>query len=252
MTSRLRLALIASLLAVPSVASAHIQLVKPTPRVVDPMGIKQKAEHCGSAGYSRAANPDKTTYFKPGETIRLMWNETIGHKGWYRIAFLQNGETFHVPPPGNGVDFNDAPANYPTLDMTGMTDPATGTLVLKDRIVDPVGLQAGVLMADVTLPNVECTNCTLQLTQFMLDPGATSYNIDRIYFNCADIVLSNSAPPPPPANPDAGPVDPTPEPTEPVDGDLKGTCSTGQAGGFGAALLVGLLALVRRRSSRRA
>lgn len=254
MTSRLRLALIASLIAIPSVASAHIQLVKPTPRVVDPMGGPQKTEHCGSPGYVRANNPDKTTYFKPGETVRLMWQETIGHEGWYRIAFLQNGETFHVPPPSNGPDANDRPSNYPTLDMTGMTDATTGTLILKDRIIDPEGLQAGVLMADVTLPNVECNNCTLQLTQFMLGgeaPPNNGYNINRIYFNCADIVISNAAPPPPPATPDAGPSGPDAG-VDPGDNDVKGTCSTGSAGGFGTLFLLGLLAFARRRSTRRA
>lgn len=252
MTSRLRLALIASLIAIPSVASAHIQLVKPTPRVVDPMGGKQKAAHCGSAGYSRAANPDKTSYFKPGETIRLMWEETIGHVGWYRIAFLQDGETFHVPPPGNGPDAAGNPSNYPTLDMTGMTDAATGTLILKDRIIDPPDRQAGVLMADVTLPNVECNNCTLQLTQFMLgSPPNSGYNMGRIYFNCADIVISNAAPPPPPATPDAGPVGPDAG-VDPGNNDVKGTCSTGSAGGFGTLFLLCLLAFARRRSTRRA
>ncbi len=249
MKSCLRLALLITL-AVPSVASAHIQLVKPTPRVPDQSG--QKTEHCGSPGYVRAANPTKTTYYKPGETIRVMWNETIGHKGWYRIAFLPNGEAFHFPPPSNGPDFNNAAANYPTLDMTGMTDPATGTVILKDRIADPDGIQ-GVNMADVTLPNVECNNCTLQVTQFMLGSGATSYNLNSVYFFCADLALTNTPPTP---TPDAGPIDgPAPDAGgNPADGgDVEGGCSTGGAGSAGGLAALGLFGLIAlRRRSRRA
>ncbi len=253
MTSRLRLALIASLLAVPSVASAHLHMAKPIPRVDDVQGGDQKNGPCGSPGYSRAANPSRTTYYKPGETIRVMWQETIPHPGWHRIAIQPNGEQFVYTPASNGPRSNGDPSNFPTLNQTGMTDATTGMIVLLDRIAD-VGNNT-THMADVTLPNIECSNCTLQVTQFMTDrPEYTTTNGGAVYFNCADIVISNTPPPttPPPATPDGGPVDPTPEPTEPVDGDLKGTCSTGQAGGFGAALLIGLLALVRRRSSRRA
>jgi MYXO-CTERM domain-containing protein len=249
MKSRLQLALLLAAVAAPSVASAHIQLVKPTPRINSPTGSEQKAEHCGSVGYSRAAHPERVSYFKPGETIKVMWQETVPHSGWYRIAFQPNGEVFHVPPPGTGLDLNNQPANYPTVNMTGMTDTATGTVILLDRIAD--GNVGTTMMADVTLPNVECNNCTLQFTQFMLSGGPTSYNINSIYFNCADIVISNS--PPPTTPPDAGPVEPTPDGgSDPVDRDLKGSCSIGtasSASGVGALILVGLL-VVRRRKSR--
>jgi hypothetical protein len=217
MMSRLRLALLFTI-ALPSVASAHIQLVKPNARI--PNGTnEQKTEHCGSPAWVRAEHPDRVTYFKPGETVRVMWQETVPHTGWYRIAFLKNGELFHVPPPGT------APGNFPTADMTGMTDPATGTLVLKDRVLDVPGTST--FMADVVLPTEECTNCTLQLTQFMTD--SSPYTIDSIYFNCADIVISNN-PPPVTGTPDAGPVTPTPDGGAPVDdGDVKGGCSTSGA-----------------------
>lgn len=244
MKSRLHLALLFTI-AVPSVASAHIQLMSPKARIVNPTGSDQKTENCGSAGWVRAAHPDRVTTFKPGETIRVMWNETIGHTGWYRIAFHPNGENFQVPAPGNGPTGDGAPSNYPTENLTGMTDAATGTMILADRIADS---NATVYMADVKLPDIECENCTLQLTQFM-NQGAT-YNIDSIYFNCADIRLSNN--PPPMGTPDAGPVT-TPDAGAPVDdNDLKGGCSTGDIGSAGGLLAVGLFgaALASRRRRR--
>ncbi len=109
-------------------------------------------------------------------------------------------------------------------------------------------------MTDVVLPNIECTNCTLQLTQFMTDrPTYTTVSGGAVYFFCADIVISNSPPPvtPPPATPDAGPVVPDAG-VDPGNNDLKGTCSTGSAGGLVTPLLIGLLAFSRRRRTRRA
>jgi MYXO-CTERM domain-containing protein len=242
MMSRLRLALLFTI-AVPSVASAHIQLVKPNARINNGLGGEQKNENCGSPGWVRAQHPDRVTYFKPGETIRVMWQETILHPGWYRIALHPNGENFHVPPPSNGPGDDGNPSNFPTLNMTGMTDAATGTMILADRIPDAASGTTN--MMDVKLPDMECANCTLQLTQFMLSSGLTAYNIDSIYFNCADIVISNN-PPPTPGTPDAGPV--TPDAGAPTDdNDVKGGCSTSGASGLGLLAGIGLLGLVARR-----
>lgn len=227
-------------------------MAKPTPRVDDVQGDDQKNRHCGSPNYSRAANPSRTTYYKPGETIRVMWQETIPHPGWHRIAIQPNGEEFVYPPASNGPRSNGDPANYPTVNQTGMTDAATGMIVLLDRIEDVGNNRTH--MADVTLPNIECNNCTLQVTQFMTDRAMyNTTNGGAVYFNCADIVISNAPPPvtPPPATPDAGPSGPDAG-VDPGNNDVKGTCSTGGAGGFGAALLIGLLAFARRRSTRRA
>ncbi|MEZ4363531.1 MAG: SCE4755 family polysaccharide monooxygenase-like protein [Kofleriaceae bacterium] len=245
MKSSLALTLI--ILAAPISASAHIHMIKPTPRV-DSIGgdaNAQKSKYCGSPGYSRAAHPERVTQFKPGATIRVMWEETISHPGWYRISFQPNGEAFTVPPPvGNG--------GFPTADETGVTDPATGSTILLDRITD--GVPGAMQMADITLPNIECDNCTLQFTQFMTDkaPYTNDALSDDIYFNCADLTLSNTAPDP---APDAGPVDAGPDAGNPAqdDGTLRGGCSAGGStalGGFAAFALLGLVGFLRRRATR--
>jgi MYXO-CTERM domain-containing protein len=243
MMSRLRLALLFTI-ALPSVASAHIHLLQPKSRTDLATG-DQKEQHCGLAAYSRAAHPERVTYFKPGEKIKVMWQETIEHTGWYRIALQPNGEVFAYPPPGN------APGNFPTVNQTGVTDATTGMTVLLDRIPD--GAPGTTLMAEVTLPNTECANCTLQFTQFMTDRATYTFtNGGAVYFNCADIVISNS-PPPTPGTPDAGPVTPTPDGGMPTDdNDVKGGCSTSGASGLGLLAAIGLVGLVaRRRRSQR-
>jgi hypothetical protein len=85
----------------------------------------------------------------------------------------------------------------------------------------------------ITLPNMECSNCTLQVIQLMTDkpPYTTDAASDDIYFQCADFVLTNSAP-----QPDAGP--------DPGSGQ-SGSCDAGGGGSF--ALVGFVLALPRRR-----
>lgn len=233
-----RVAFLASflLVAVPSVGWAHISMLQPKERTDS--NDDQKLRHCGTTGWSRAANPSRTTTYRPGETIRVMYRETIAHPGWYRIAFQPNGEVFSYPPPGT------APGNFPTIDQTGMVDAATGTMILKDRIPDAPPNTT--MMIDVTLPNIECNNCTLQFTQFMSDRAPYNTN-DRgsVYFRCADIVLTNGPiPDGPPAMMDAGPDASPPA----ADGPATGGCNTGHgAGTLGSLLLAACALLLRRR-----
>jgi hypothetical protein len=189
---------------------------------------------------NQARNPARVTTYRPGETITVTWMETIHHTGWYRISFQPNGDVFEIPPASNGPAGNGTASNYPTENLTGMTDPVTGSIILADRIPD------GTLSMQVTLPDMECNNCTLQFIQVMTDkpPYTTDAASDDIYFNCADLTLANNAP-------DAGMVTTPDAGMDPGGGggggggEVSGGCSTGHATGLLA--LAGLLGLRRRR-----
>ncbi|MCW5804500.1 MAG: lytic polysaccharide monooxygenase [Deltaproteobacteria bacterium] len=223
------------LLFAASEATAHIHLTNPKART-DSLTGDQKDQHCGVIGQTR--NPARVTTYRPGETITVTWMETINHPGHFRIAFQPSGDTFGIPPAGNGP-----PSGFPSLDQTGQTDGA-GALILKDFIAD------GTLSTDITFPNMECDNCTLQFIQVMTDkpPYTVDANSDDVYFNCADITLSNAAPPAvdgAPAQPgtDAGP-------NGPGSADPTGGCAThGGAGGLIVAAAAALV-FVRRRRAR--
>lgn len=212
-------------------AHAHIHLVSPLSRTDSPTG-DQKAEHCGVAGQGRTA---RVTTLLPGATITVSWMETINHPGYFRIAFQPDGEIFGIPAGD--------PPNFPVIaqSQTGMTD-AAGALILADFIPD------GTSSTTVTLPDMECSNCTLQFIQVMTDkpPYTVTPDSDDIYFNCADITLSASAPPTPDGpgtpGPDAGVDQPQPE------GGVSG-CSTsgGAPTAFFGLGVVGLLLRLRRR-----
>ena len=224
--------LVAALVLAPGLAQAHIHLTQPQART-DSLTGDQKDQHCGVANQQRTT---RVTTYKPGETITVNWMETINHPGYYRIALQPDGQIFGIPPagPNNG---------FPIEDRTGMTDPNNNSIVLKDRIPD------GTLTTTVTLPNMECTNCTLQFIQVMTDKAPYTIDAlsDDIYFNCADIAIANNAP-------DAG-VQPMPDAGtgggggggggNNMGGDISGGCSTGGASGLLA--LLGLVGLRRRR-----
>jgi uncharacterized protein (TIGR03382 family) len=163
-------------------AAAHIEMETPTPRFNDG---QNKWCPCGGGGdgsrnndgcelgSSDDARGATTNSFQPGATIRVRWQETIGHAGRYRIAFDPDG--------ADQADFNDN--------------------ILLD-IADPGGNdgnagQGNVWLADVTLPDIECDNCTLQLVQIMngdtINPVADVTGFSN-YFQCANLVLTPSAP----------------------------------------------------------
>lgn len=179
---------------------------------------------------------DNITVLEPGTTITVVWDETIDHPGHYRIAFDDQGDDGFQDPP--------CLANCDTTAMvigTAPTDYSDPT-VLADGIADQNG---GRYSYTVTLPNIECDQCTLQLIQVMTDRPPYASGGNDIYYQCADLVLIAGG-----VLPDAGTSPPT-----------GGGCSCRAAPGstpparapIGAALVIGLAALlVYRRRKRRA
>jgi uncharacterized protein (TIGR03382 family) len=234
----MRSVLVVALLAIPATASAHIKLLEPLARPTNNLGDPQKDQHCGAINSVR--DPARVSTFLPGQTITVKFVETVAHTGWYRVSFQPDGQTFFIPPAGTGA------GGFPD-DATGSTHAPTGTMVLLDRIPD-VGVNVETT-AQVTLPDMECTNCTLQFIQVMTNGGIYDGEPD-LYFNCADIVLAANAP-------DAGPqvtgdagVDAPMGPGNNDSGMLSGGCSTG--GGAGLPVALGLLGFVGLRRRRRA
>lgn len=198
----MRASLVALLVLAPATASAHIALIYPPPRT-----DMLKQPNCGLAGSTRSATP---TVLAPGETITVRWNEIINHTGHYRISFDPDGEDFTIP-----LSYDDT-----TQD----------TNVLLDEIPDVAGQSA--YTRDITLPDLECENCTLQVIQMMTDKPPYGDGND-IYFQCADLSLRSAA------GPDGG-----------LDGSggASGGCSAGGEHASGLTLVgTALLIIARRR-----
>lgn len=191
-------------------ANAHITLMSPKPRNSD-----QKEGPCGVAGDKRGAT---VTTFKSGETITVQWKETVSHTGHFRISFDEDGQDGFVDPKS-------------------YTDLKTTPTVLVDDIKDKTGTQ--VYTQQVTLPDVECDRCTLQVIQVMTDKPPYGDGND-IYYQCADLTLSKVAA----ADEDAGSTGTSETPQ--TSAKTESGCRTSN-GPFpsteGAALLLGAIAL---------
>jgi hypothetical protein len=120
------------------------------------------------------------------------WQETINHPGYFRIYFSTAGDT-----------------NFTQLAQ--ITDNQNGG-----------GLHN--FTAQVTLPNVTCTDCTLQVIQYMTESDPPS-----LYFACADLQLVGAGPTGTPAATTA----PTPTPNPAGGTAMPATTAAATAGGRG-------------------
>ena len=205
----LTIAALVLLLGSASPALAHIRLDVPTNRYND-----QKNGPCGAVDDRRT---DRVTFLEPGATITVQWEETIKHPSHFRIAFSEVGtEDFEDPQDFDDYDTNDA--------------------VLLDAIPDRE--ERGGFEAEVTLPDVECDDCTLQLMQIMYDKSLDN----AFYWQCADLVLRRGG------GGDAG-VLPADAGQAPSGGGCAVGKSRGPAGALGAALALAVYA-PRVRSTR--
>jgi hypothetical protein len=159
-------------------AAAHIGLRYPMSRYGDQV---LKEGPCGVAGGTRSSH---VTALESGATIEVVWDEYVDHPGHFRIAFDADGDDDFVDPACLGGCATRAPE----------IETYSNGSVLLDGIADTPG--GGLGSATLTLPDVECDRCTLQIIQVMYDkpPYVTPGN--DIYYQCADLVLRRTEPPP--------------------------------------------------------
>jgi hypothetical protein len=203
--------LVALALFWPQPASAHLDLTAPVSRYGPDV---LKTGPCGISGGERS---DNISYYEPGETIEVRWVEYIDHPAHYRIAFDQDGDDDFVDP-------------------ATMTELYSNDAVLLDGIEDKGPADQGYAVT-VTLPDVTCDNCTLQVIQVMYDKPPYTTPGNDIYYQCADLVLREGGSADAGTGIDAG--------TNPSDGSGCHAAKGGVAG-FGLLPAVLVLWLARR------
>lgn len=160
-------------------AYGHVKIIS-HPMRNGPAFIKEAP--CGKDSDARGTD---INVFLSGSTITLRWDEFTFHTGYFRIAFDDDGDEF--PEPADYFDF--------------FTPAPAGTTIMHDGLFDGHTRNDGPIFSfDVTLPDIECDNCTLQLTQIMTDKPPYVPNTNDLYYNCLDVVLTRdpSLVPPPP------------------------------------------------------
>ncbi len=202
----MKVALVAPVVAVLAIASpalAHFKLVSPAASFEqDNSGSPQKSAPCGQADAGDPAVPtNAVTQLMTGQMVTIEIDETIFHPGHYRVSLAENMNMLPADPPVTpGTTACGSTAINPSPQMPLL---AAGRLVHTARFTTNQ-------TAQVQLPaGYKCTNCVLQVTEFMSVHAAPCY-----YHHCAIVTISDD-----PSNPPMG------DTTTPMD-DAGGCCST--------------------------
>jgi hypothetical protein len=196
-----------------------------------------KSGPCGRAGGTKGTN---VYTYAPGQKITVALLETIVHPSYFRFAFDNDGDDAFIEPasikpvdpnrrcptgPGDhcgASDFYNSPAVLPNMDNLNPHITAAGNTKYT---------------WEVTLPDVECTSCTLQVIQVMEDDLAhgpydptPGVGIEDIYHQCIDIVLKRSASDAGTDAPNDGGTPADGRPPPPGDGGPMDTGAGGSAG----------------------
>jgi hypothetical protein len=169
--------LLAALLG-PAVASpparAHFKLLAPPEWItVDGFGDPQKEGPCGTAAGTRS---NMVTRVQAGAKLKLQWQETIGHPGHFRIAIAANRADLMGPDPV--VVANDCKS-------AAIQNPPVAPIIADGLFPRSVGMTGQMYEYEITVPNMVCDRCTLQVVQFMSQHPPSCF-----YYHCADLQIT--------------------------------------------------------------
>jgi hypothetical protein len=180
---------------VPTGTQAHFKLMEPASWLIeDDRGDPQKSGPCGGTN---------TDYGKPsyivnqavgGSKLHVKVQETIYHPGHYRVALAVNSPAeLPLDPKATTTDTDRGPRSVSAEIQNPVQIPvlADGLFVHTAKVETP-------FETDVTLPNISCKRCTLQVIQFMEQHGVNNPGMFT-YHHCA--VLQITADPQKPIDP---------------------------------------------------
>lgn len=181
---------VAGLLAVvPAVTQAHFKLVEPASWLIeDDRGDPQKAGPCGGSNTDWGKPSYAVTQAVGGSTLHVKVQETIYHPGFYRVALAVNSPAeLPADPKATTTQTERGPQSVSGEVMSPVQMPvlADGLFVHHERATGP-------FETDVTLPNISCKRCTLQVIQFMEQHGANNPGM-YTYHHCAVVQITADA-----------------------------------------------------------
>jgi hypothetical protein len=164
-----------AVLSLTAPAAAHLALVDPPSRYGEAV-LKE-----GPCGVRDGGRGTAVTELAPGARIVVVWDEYVDHPGHFRIAFDADGDDDFVDPHC----LAGCATQRPEIELYADDS------VLLDGIADtPAGGRSAVT---VTLPDIECERCTLQVIQVMYDKPPFVVPGNDVYYQCADLALRSRA-----------------------------------------------------------
>ncbi|MDB5741164.1 MAG: hypothetical protein JWP16_2204 [Alphaproteobacteria bacterium] len=190
MTMIVRAGLLALGLAmIPAASQAHFRLLAPPSWIAEnALGDPQKAAPCGGTNADYGKPTYAVTDVKGGTALHVKVQETVYHPGHYRIALAVNSPT-ELPVDPKATTMTDDKGKVMSVSAEVMNPVAPPVLV--DGLWPHNDHMLRTLDTDVTLPNINCKSCTLQVIQFMEEhgvnnPGQYSYHHCAILHITAD------------------------------------------------------------------
>ncbi|HET7542865.1 MAG TPA: SCE4755 family polysaccharide monooxygenase-like protein [Polyangiaceae bacterium] len=180
------LVLVLSLLALPATARAHFTLIAPPPASNSTNGGKGDPP-CGPTDMPS----NVVTPVMGGSKLMLKVNETVFHPGFYRVALSIKSRT-ELPPDNVVKDANGMvllPTNKTAMSATADYETTPVFPVLADNLW-PHTTSTAMFSGEVTLPNVNCDKCTLQVIEFMAQHPSNGDKAGFFYHHCADLKIT--------------------------------------------------------------
>ena len=176
------LLLAAAAFLIPSGSQAHFRLLEPASWLVEnQLGDPQKAAPCGGTNTDFGKPTYAVTDVRGGAPVHIKVQETVYHPGHYRVALAVNSPTELPVDPKAQTMTNDkgAQVSVSAEIMNPVAPP-----VLADGLFPHAAKTDTPFETDVTLPNINCKSCTLQVIQFMEQHGVNNPG-QFTYHHCA-------------------------------------------------------------------
>jgi len=163
----------------PTLSQAHFRLLAPASWLVEnQLGDPQKAAPCGGTNTDFGKPTYAVTDVKGGTALHVKVQETVYHPGYYRVALAVNSPTELPVDPKSQTMTNDKGV---VVSVSGEVMNPVAPPVLADGLFVHSAKTDQPFETDVTLPNLNCKSCTLQVIQFMEqhgvnNPGQFSYH----------------------------------------------------------------------------
>ena len=168
--------------ALAPLAMAHFRLLEPASWLQEAEnGDPQWMTPCGG---NSAADPGKPsgsiTKVQGGEKLLLKIRETAFHPGFYRVALAVNSRE-ELPKDPEAIT---EPGPNGPRSVSGAIQYPPHAPVLADGLFQHVARFEKDQEANIDIPNINCSRCTLQVIEFMAAHGRNKEG-DFTYHHCA-------------------------------------------------------------------
>ncbi len=175
------------LLALPPRGAAHFRLLAPASWLQESevLGDPQWSAPCGGTLTDPGKTTGAVTSIQGGAKLHLRIREMAFHPGFYRVALSVNSR---AELPADPEARSEPGADGRQRSVSGAIHYPPLPPILADGLFTHVAPFDKEQEADIEIPNISCTKCTLQVIEFM---AAHGFNKDGgyTYHHCADLQI---------------------------------------------------------------